>query len=304
MRLHGQAGTLDSDFGGDGIVTTSIGGATYGRAIALQTDGKILVAGGAELSTTDFAVARYFPDGSLDPSFSGDGVSTIGLSDTDMANAVAVQTDGKILLAGYYTIGASRYFAVARLNTDGSADSGFGLNGHTFAQVGEGTAPFEEEARAICLQPDGKILVAGSADNGTHNDFGLLRFNTNGALDESFSFDGKVVTSFGAQNNGANAIALDPNGHIVVAGYSNADIAVARYNADGQLDNTFGTNGKLTTGNGTGSIESGTAVQVTPEGKILVGGYSGSGFASDFILVRYTSGGTLDPTFSSGGIAE
>lgn len=308
MNLHGQAGALDNDFSSDGILTTTIGSASaYANAMAIQTDGKILVAGSAEFpgNSTDFTVVRYFPDGSLDTGFGENGTAHIGLTYPDEAKAITIQPDGKILLAGFYSLQTDKFFAVARLNADGTNDAGFGLNGQTFLSL-SGSASPDEEARGIALQADGKIVVAGPTSSGADGDFGVARFNTDGSMDNSFSFDGQVVTAFGSARDWANSVALQSDGRIVVAGYyTNTEgenhIALARYQTDGQLDSGFGSNGLVMTDITSGFSDRGRSVRIAPDGKILCGGFSGGSFNS-FSIVRYMPSGAIDTGFGVDGI--
>ncbi len=293
-EAQGAPGDLDSSFAGDGKQTTDFaGGFDAGTALAVQGDGKIVVAGSARKSDTpgsdsDFALARYDVDGSLDRSFSGDGRQTTDfVGNDDVGNAVVVQPDGKIVVAG-----SSEYdFAVARYHADGTLDSTFGNAGKQTTDFGDGV----DAGRAMALQTDGKIVVAGSS----HDDFAVARYNADGSLDSSFSGDGKQTTRFGGWGR---AVAVQADGKIVVAGSSyqglatGDDFAVARYNADGSLDGSFSADGKQTT-DFAANNDYGNAVAMQSDGKIVVGGAEREGFA----VARYDAQGSLDSSFSGDG---
>jgi uncharacterized delta-60 repeat protein len=209
-------GSLDTSFHFDGKLITPVGaGDDFCNAIALQA-GKIIVAGGAN---TDFAVVRYNSDGSLDTSFDSDGktITPVG-NKYDIANAVAVQTDGKIVVAGYATTGANRDFGVVRYHPDGSLDSSFDYDGKTITPIG-GSA---DEGNAVVIQPDGKIIVAGSSFVSANNtDFAVVRYHPDGSLDDSYRVGGKVVVNVSnGRNDIGSGIALDSFGNAIVAGES------------------------------------------------------------------------------------
>jgi uncharacterized delta-60 repeat protein len=230
--------------------------------------------------------------GDLDPTFDGDGKKTLGYGGTDVAEAVLVQPDGKIVVAGH---GAStKDFTVSRLYPDGSLDSGFDGDGKKV--FGSGEQPTEPSA--VELQPDVMIVVAGrGGSGGTGVDFAVTRLNPDGSVDGTTFVD----TDFGGDDY-LNAAALQPNGKIVVAGTSNAPnspprMAVARYDVDGTLDETFGGTGKRTFG--AGDSVSAEAVQVQPDGKVVVAGYGNED--SDFVVTRLDRDGQFDSSFGAGG---
>ena len=219
-------------------------------AVAIQSDGKIVAAGE---STDNFAVVRYTTAGVLDTTFSTDGKVTTAIgSREDAAYAVAVQSDGKIVAAGKGDSGTAQEdpnadFAVVRYTTAGALDNGFSTDGKVITDIGTNSV---DEARAVAIQSDGKIVVAGSSGG----DFAVVRYTTAGALDTTFSTDGKVTTDIGTNSvDWATAVAIQSDGKIVVAGYvgdieDGGEFAVVRYNTDGSLDTTFGGDGKVTTG--------------------------------------------------------
>jgi len=297
-------GSLDITFSGDGLLTTTFGsGNEKAHAVAVQADGKIVTAGYAWNSDRDFALARYNPDGSLDTSFSSDGLLTTDFnSGDDGADAVAVQADGKIVTAGYAYNGSNNDFALARYNPNGSLDTTFSSDGLLTTAVGSSS-----EARAVAVQADGKIVAAGSAYNGIFNSvFALARYNPDGSLDTTFSGDGLLTTDFGSSSE-ARAMAVQADGKIVAAGSAynngifNSVFALARYNPDGSLDTTFSGDGLLTTA--VGSYDDiAYAVALQADGKIMVAGHAYNGSTYDFALARYNPDGSLDTTFSGDGL--
>ena len=278
-------GSLDPSFGGgDGIVTTPVGtGSDFAQAVAVQADGKIVVAGAAYVgSTYDFAVVRYHTDGSLDFSFEVDGkaITAIG-SSRDEGNAVVLQTDGKIVVAGSVFNGTHNDFGAVRYNPDGSLDTSFHFDGKVTTQVGAASS----SGAAMAIQTNGRILVAGSADNGANVDFAIIRYNTNGSLDTSFDGDGIALTPIGADYDAASAIALQTNGKIVVAGTSGGDFAVVRYNTTGSLDTSFGGGyGGVTIDVSDGGNDSGHGTALDASGDIVVVGTSDGIFGATRLL--------------------
>ena len=307
VARYNTDGTLDTSFSSDGKVTVAIGGGNdRGTAVAIQPDGKIVAAGYVDNGSDDeFAVVRFNTDGSLDTSFSGDGWVTTDLTaNDDGATAVAIQPDGKIIVVGYADNGYGYDFAVVRYNTDGSLDTSFSGDGKVPAVFGSGT----HIGHAVAIQPDGKIVIAGNGNNTSGYDFALVRYNADGTLDTSFAGDGAVITDFDNSFDGGQAVAIQPDGKILVAGYSDAnssflvyDFAVVRYKTDGSLDLSFGDNGKVTTNVGSGT-DSGQAIMIQSNGKIVVAGYSGNGSDDDFALVRYKTDGSLDTSFNGNGM--
>ena len=298
----GAPGDLDPTFNGTGKVATAIGSDAIGRSVAVQSDGKIIVAGYSDNgSNMDIALARYHPDGSLDTSFNGTGIVTTAVgTSNDEGQSVKIQSDGKILVAGRaFVAGARGYdFAVVRYNPNGSLDTSFGGSGKVATPVGG-----VDEGRSMVLQIDGKIVVAGNSGV----DIGLVRYNTDGSLDTTFNGSGKVITAVGSGTDTGNGVALQNDGKIVVAGDSRGgssnDIAVVRYNTDGSLDTTFNGTGKVITDLGTviEGDDSGQSVVVQSDGKIVVIGASYNGANDDFAVVRYNTDGSLDTTFNGGG---
>ena len=298
-------GDLDLSFDLDGIVTNWIppeGSAAIDSAI--QTDGKIVVIGGVtndSLQTRDIAVLRYNPNGSLDPAFDGDGIVITSVGTLDYAASVAIQADGKIVVAG----NVNDAFLVLRYNADGSLDSTFDGDGIVTTAILDLAVPAE-----LLIQPDGKIVVVGVAAASPFfvSEVGIARYHTNGLLDTSFDGDGKVSTPFGTNAQFIYSAALQSDGKIVVAGNARFtssgtnDIAVFRYNPDGSLDTSFDTDGMVSTN--IGPNDQARSVAIQSDGKIVTAGGTSnttSGFYN-FALVRYNSDGSLDASFDGDGI--
>ena len=293
------AGSLDPTFSGDGRQTTVFGpGNSRAEAVAIQPNDKIVAVGTA--AGARFAVARYSLNGSLDPTFSGDGRHTTDFAgDRAGAYAVAIQADGRIVVVG--TAGASGplpgNFALARYNPNGSLDKSFSGDGKQTTDFGG-----YDGATGVALQANGKIVAAG----GGAGSFAIARYHPNGSLDTSFSNDGKRLTNFKGVDQ-AHGVALQGDGKVVAAGYTAdrpraaADFALARYNRNGSLDPTFSGDGKQTTRFADGDDQAyGVAIQA--DGKIVAaGGGSLYSYPSNFALARYRSNGSLDPTFSGDG---
>jgi len=296
-------GSLDTGFGSGGKVTTAVGFDHEGAyAVALQSDGKIVAAGDSNSGPDyDFAVIRYNADGSLDASFGNNGKVTtdFGMGD-DSGSAVAIQSDGKIVVAGYASNGTDDDFAVVRYNPDGSLDTTFGTGGIVTTGIGTG----DDEAFAVAIQSDGMIVAAGDSNNGSNLDVALVRYDTDGNLDATFNGTGKVTTPIGSSNDSAFAVAIQSDEKIVIAGDSNngadIDFAVVRYDTDGSLDTTFNGTGVVTTGIGSSDDEA-FAMALQSDGKIVAAGDSSSGANIDFAVVRYNTNGSLDTTFNGTG---
>lgn len=336
-------GSPDKTFGADGnndgtpdgAVALSLGGSSEeeGRAIALQRIGnetKIVVAGTSTQSgSKNLVVARLASNGAIDETFGTDnndgtpnGYVSVSLSDgDDVANALAIQADGKILVAGTAGSGADSNIAVVRLNSDGSLDkTGFGVgstdgspDGVVTLSLGSGS----DVAVAIAVQADGRAVVVGdstSVGGGTSN-IVVARLNGDGSLDEDFGKsndgtpDGVVNVSLGDGDDHASAVAIQINGKILVAGTTTAsdsskNAAIARLNADGSLDGSFGAGTNDGTPEGAVGISLGngndelSAIAVDEEGRIVVAGSTTStGGSSNVFVARLLADGSLDTEF-------
>lgn len=204
-------GTLDTSFGTDGKVIGRIG---YGRSLLIQDDGKILLGGGSNFT---FALIRYNADGILDSTFGVGGEVITAVGSSSGGNSLAIQSDGKIVLGGY----ADNNFALVRYNIDGSLDNTFGLGGKVTTVTGSYSA-----GKSIGIQNDGKIVLGGYAEA----DFALVRYNSDGTLDNTFGNGGKIITDIGVGYNPGNSLDIQNDGKIVMGGDAyNGDMALVRY---------------------------------------------------------------------------
>jgi uncharacterized delta-60 repeat protein len=305
-------GALDRTFGGDGRVTSNFTRLNdVGRALALQADGKIVVAGdvgspadGGE-EYPKFALERLKPDGTLDSSFGIGGKIVTEFAGYGTARAVAIQADGKIVAAGG-AAGGSGSVALARYNADGTLDSTFGGDGKVTTAF-PGFPYGYVSASAVAIQADGKIVAGGvvlPTETLTTGAFALVRYNPDGTLDSTFDGDGRVVTDMSSGLDSVAAVAIQADGKIVAAGWVNflkddTEFGVVRYESDGTLDSTFGEGGKVTT-NFTAGHDGANDMVIQPDGKIVAAGFAG-GKGGRFALARYNTDGTLDSTFSGDG---
>jgi uncharacterized delta-60 repeat protein len=245
------------------------------------------------------AAVAVDPVAERDASFNATGVVTVPIgSVTGAARAVALQPDGKIVVAGTASNGSDDDLALMRLDTDGVQDAGFGFDGTALTDL----AGRNDRAAALVVQPDGRLVVAGTSGDGSDREFVLVRYFPDGSLDGSFGAGGVAVTDFGATEDIAGALVLQSDGGLVVAGYRwndthmETEFALARYRGDGTPDSNFGVGGKVTTALG-GTAGYPVALAPQPDGKVVLA----SGLHSDFIVVRYAADGSLDSTFNPGG---
>jgi uncharacterized delta-60 repeat protein len=308
-------GDLDAAFGDAGrvVVTPPPDAGELAAAHAVLPDGSVVVAGTAAPARSGYAflVLRVLPDGRLDPGFGSGGrvwtdLVTVGWPvldgavaggvvslGTSAAYAVAVQPDGRIVVAGTTSSGASTAYALIRYLPDGQLDDGFGSGGLV---VTDFDATTDDVASALVLLPDGRIVAAGRSGDS----FALARYRPDGQLDPSFGTAGLVTTRQGLI--AGLAARLDPARRIVLAGQGGTpggpyDLAVARYLPDGKLDPTFGDRGVVRRDLGP-SGEWASSLVLQPDGAVVLAGTSGSTFA----LLRYLADGRPDPAFGTAGV--
>jgi uncharacterized delta-60 repeat protein len=290
-------GSLDTSLGGTGIVINPVGHGFY--SVAIQPDGKIVVVSSVAIGT--FAVVRYNPNGSLDTSFNGSGIVLTPVdSDGGGPSSVAIQTDGKIVVAGS---NGDNSFAILRYNPNGSLDTTFNGSGLVITPDGN--------AYSVAIQADGKIIAAGESRGVvSQRGFTLVRYNSDGSLDTSLNGTGIVITPVGDAGSGASDLAIQPDGKIVVVGlglaahgsFFFAHFAVARYNPDGSLDTSFGGTGKILIPIGDSVSDYASSVAIQPNGKIVVGGIRNSSLTSEFAVGRLNPNGSVDTSFHGTGI--
>lgn len=299
------AGVLDTAFGGgSGIATTAVAtGTSSDQAYALQVqgDGKLVLAG---TSSSDFAWARYLSDGTLDTSFNTTGTRRLTLGGTDVAFALAIQSDGKLVTAGYTTVGGSDNMAVVRLDADGALDTSLDGDGTRVLAI----SPLHDRAYGIHVQADGRIVLGGySTEADKDRQFAVVRLESHGAIDAGFGVAG--VGLVGATTVGIRdefrAVAVQADGKAVAVGrvYWGSDyhVLVARYNLNGTLDTSFDGDGLAIISPTLGTAEA-RAVAIQADGKIVVAGFASATLTStsDVLVLRLNSNGTLDTTFGGG----
>jgi uncharacterized delta-60 repeat protein len=294
-------GALDTTFGTGGKVTTDFNGSfDSAYAIALQPDGKIIVAGTSSVSGSsfDFAVARYLPDGTLDPTFSGDGKQTTPVgTGVDFANAVVIEPGGKIVLGGSTgrpPFGADVDFALVRYLSDGSLDASFGSTGIVITPV---TTNSVDSISALALQQiNGEWCIVAA---GTNSDFALARYRANGQLDSTFGTGGLVTGVFQA-TAAARALAVAPSGELFVAGHVNHDVAVVELSASGAVLAPFG---RRIVALSTDNSDEAQAIVLDGDRPLVAGWVNeGTTTAGNFALVRLMPDGTLDSSFAGGKV--
>ncbi len=302
-----SSSSLDTTFGSSGKITVDFSsGEDAAEGVAIQSNGAILAVGRSyNGSNYDFALTRFDSSGNLDTSFDTDGKQTTNFGGNDEAHAVTIQSDGKIVVAGVTTSGSTSQIAVARYKSDGSLDTTFSSDGLVYTLVGSQT----DEANAIALDSDGKILVAGSSYNGSKKVFAIVRYTTAGELDTAFGTNGKVTVSLGTEDDVARGIGFQSDGKIVVGGSSEtagkSSFAITRLETDGDLDSaTFASSGKVTLhfiASPAPSEDIAYGMQILAGGTILLGGTVNNGTNDFLALARFSSSGVLDTTFGTSG---
>jgi uncharacterized delta-60 repeat protein len=315
---YDASGELDPTFGSGGRVRTDFGGRfDEALAVAVQPDGRIVVAGSsADATGSDMAVARYLRDGTPDASFDADGMALVDFGGEAVARAVALQRDGKIVLAGWAVqlAGAgccAADFALARLTASGAPDSSFGGDGRVVTDFLPGVDNGQDAADAVLVQPGGRILAAGSGVTGGSVDFAVARYRGDGSLDPTFGVHGRVTTDFVGDVDEIRDLAAHPTGGIVAGGRSCelpgqsdevCDFGLVRYTQGGALDRRFGRHGRVRTDLGAEFGEGVRGVVVQRDGRIVAGGETQGPGGFDVGLARYRPDGRLDRGFGVGGV--
>ena len=299
MRLNAD-GTLDGSFGTEGVVTRDNKGRDdYGRGVALQEDGKIVVTARSSGDTDSIAMLiRYNADGTSDSTFGSGGVVTYeGGHGNDGFRSLALQRDGKIVVSGYTKTGTGFDVLTARYTGEGSLDTTFGSGGIVVYDGGHG----DDGARAVVIQENGKIVVSGGEYNGTDQDVLVIRYNSDGTPDATFGTGGVVTYGTSNGKDYGRRLAIQRKNQIVVTGrVSNGtdyDVLLLRYNADGSLDTTFGSNGVVTFDMGKGK-DYGEDVVIQADSKVVVAGGSYNGTDYDLLVFRVVA---FDQGGSGGG---
>ena len=292
VRVHPN-GTSDLTLNGTGTASAGISGSV--ERMAIQSDGKVIVAGAKSNGAgngSDIVIVRYNLNGSLDTTFGGTGIVISDFVFSEAATGIAVQQDGKIVVAAISVTGAQgsgSKLAVMRYNSDGSLDTSFNGTGRV-ADIGDANA------NAVTIQTDGKIVVVGDSVRAPNRrNIEVVRYNSDGSPDASFSQDGRVTTEF--RDHGVSYdVALQRDGKIVIAGAGQSGLGftfiVGRYNTNGTLDTTLGGTGMVDAHPGglTGGGANGVAVQ--RDGKILAAGrgYNTSAARVEMVVYRFEGG--------------
>jgi uncharacterized delta-60 repeat protein len=282
-------GDLDPTFGAAGTVVKALGSPAVARSVAVQPDGKIVV---AAVGHRGGMLLRYGVDGALDPAFGQGGVAaTLGGGTSAGSTLVAVQSDGRIVVGGT----AEGDFALRRHRADGSVDASFGDGGTVTTDLGA-----NELLWAVLRQPDGRIVAVGSSHASGGTRFAVARYLRDGRLDPGFGNAGTVVAVEGS----ARAAALAPDGKLVVLGSRTTaeglldGIVVARFTVRGALDRTFAGDGLATVSAARRGAPFPSALAVQRDGKVVVANVEGDDGAIG--LVRFRADGTLDRAFARG----
>lgn len=295
LARYTEAGSLDPSFGGTGIVRADFGGTDYAFAVVAQPDDKLVVAVSSyQNASSRFYLARYLPNGTLDPSFGGNGVVTVPIDGlAGLPYGLALQPDGKILAAGPRgTTGVD----LARYTPTGALDTSFGSNGTVTTPLSPNGTPMWY---GVVVQPDGKVVVKANTGIGVE----LARYRGDGTLDETFGESGHVALM---RPFSATSLVLQPDGKLALGGLWSCgvvcDFGLVRLTPSGALDSSFGANGIVTTD--LGAQEAPYALVLQPDGKLVLAGGTGAAFPSNrnFAVVRYDVSGTPDGSFGTNGV--
>lgn len=313
-------GSLDESFGDNGKVVQKVGRYSYHRDrirdVLFQADGKIIAVGssyGINAASEDLSnvvVCRYNLNGTLDPTFGGNGTMIYDLSGAyDFANAGYIQNDGKIVIVGHTGYNGSGDFLIIRVNSDGSLDNSFGTGGQKKIDFGD-----FDNVTSVSVAGDGRIYIAGyTQDNAASNlkrEMVICRLNSDGSLSSNFANNGKLILPLGGISSEARDLLITPSNEILVLGNSSTvtgtnDFALVKLSVDGNLVNSFGDNGKVIANYGYHSSTS-YSMGLQSDGKIIVSGYSdrleGMTMKHDYIIARYSSDGLLDNGFGENGV--
>lgn len=287
---YNSNGSLDINFGFNGIVTTPMLSAIDVIDAATQNSEKIIVIGN---NGSDTVAVRYNSNGSLDTTFGNNGILNIPIVNIQNVKCIAIQSDDKILLGGQTNSGG---FFIARLNSDGTIDPTFGS--------GTGIVNYLNSAISICLaiQLDGKIIISGNSNTISGTEILIARLNTDGSLDKSFNNTGIVIVNISNFDFATSEI-IQPDGKILSAGFVIMDNLkfpiIIRLNVDGSFDNTFGNNGIIMLGSINGSFDS---IGLQNDGKIIASGTGNDGLTTKFLTVRMNPNGAIDINYGRRGI--
>lgn len=293
VRLN-EDGSFDDTFGANGIFRLATAEIEASEAIALLEDGTILMVGYRD---DNLAVAKITADGIMDTTFGVNGWVILPFDDlASYGDDLAIQDDGKIVIAGFVLNGENRFqVAAARLNADGSVYTTFGTDGKVLFNVGD----WNDFGEGIAIQSDGKILIGDHkwiANLDQRHDLFVARLNTDGSLDTSYGTSGVVTARLVDGANYASELVLQADGKPILMGYTIfqglIDMAMVRFDTDGNLDSTFNGNGMVSFDND-GREDYGYSMALQADNKIILVGYSYGGGGSEFEVVRFLNDGTV-----------
>lgn len=299
-----SSGTLDTSFGSSGKVTTNFSGTNDElKALVLDSDGKIIAVGKTSNgSNDDFAVARYLTNGTLDTTFGTGGVVTTDFSSqNDVAYAVKLQSDGKIVVAGTAVSATGSTFAMARYTTTGVLDTTFGSSGVVTTAIG---ATYDE-IRSMAIQSNDAIVVGGFSKGATYFRAVVARYTSVGVLDTTFNSNGQRIMAIGSQDCQIYDVIVESTGLITscgtAVGTTDRDFLAARLLSDGSLDTNFNGSGTATQNIGSGTVDTAYSLKKNTEGKYVIAGTSSSSTDS-MAVIKLSSTGALDTTFATQGL--
>jgi uncharacterized delta-60 repeat protein len=306
LARYNTDGTVDASFGDKGVVISDIGSSNdYLNAIAIAADDKIIAGGSVYVNgISQFTIVRYSPDGTIDPSFGSNGVTTTNFDNIPSSlTSLTLQPDGKIVATGITIPNDGGDFALARYNADGSPDLSFNTTGRVTDNFG-----FYDWGRSVVIDNDAKIYVGGiSTDVSGFTHFRIARYDADGSHDLSFNGSGSIFVEFANSQDNLSNLALQTDGKIIAAGRTDMngagdDIELIRVNVDGSIDNTFGNNGNgLVTADVNSQYDENNYLVIKPDGKIVAGGNNYLNGQSTFTCFRFNTDGTPDPDFGTGG---
>ncbi|GEP52206.1 hypothetical protein FNO01nite_28780 [Flavobacterium noncentrifugens] len=301
-----QPGTIDTTYGINGKVSNNLGGNAGANDSVLQPDGKLVTVGQTYSIApgSSFLIARYLTDGNLDASFGTNGsVSVLG-GDHCMAESVALQADGKIVVVGTalpaQNSNLSSNMMIVRYNTDGTLDNTFDGDGIKIIEL-----DYSQSLNAVLIQEDGKIIAGGLftiLSNPNMDTPGLIRFNSDGSLDTTFGVDGYVYTA-GIYRGEITDMQFTDNGAIIAVGrtFIISKYLIIKYDSNGQLINSFGSDGTGFVEVALNQIADLFNCAIGTDGSIYASGGTFNGTKYNAFMVKYHSDGTIDPTFANNG---
>ncbi|MFL5786865.1 MAG: delta-60 repeat domain-containing protein, partial [Flavisolibacter sp.] len=283
----------------DGSIDKSYGDSGYSQhvkimpslAAAMQNDGKIVVTGPSDFANSDFVVARYNTDGSLDHSFGTNGIQFTDLGSNDFSFSIVIDNSGKIILGGSTMTNGYNSFALVRYNSNGSLDASFNANGRVITDLG-----ISSQIRTLSIQNDNKILASGPSGQNSM----AIRYTTNGLIDGSYGSGGigETIINFSAQS-----MALQSDGKLVIGGNTGfSSFELVRLNSDGSIDNSFNGTGQVITDFNT-QYNFLNDLNIDNTGKITAVGNGNNGSDGDFAISRYNQDGSYDLNFNGTGMA-